>query len=478
MKVYFLISLLSLSGSINLLCQSIKLDGSAPQFANEEILIEAVENPITEQMVVLDTIRFDEDGRFNLEISIAKEQWIFIHSGIFHLRMFTQPGRGYKIILPPKTERTVSEFRNPFFQPYQAHIQVEEEYDLKDPANFVNEFDINSRIFRFDTLITTLNKRLFDAYAHRHSIDSDSIIQSIEKEFSEDTSAYFFHYRKFRYGLVKINSRDVGLQYIFENYLNSDIIDLYNPAYLELFNEMYNEFIFFFSKTDPGKSLPYLINMKQDIDELIDTLMKHEAIPSRKLAELILAREIYSIYEKKYFPKEALLNLLDSIVAHTEVKETIEITRGIKERLIKLEVGSKPPSFNLPDSDLNYYSLENFKGKYLYLIFCTPSNYGCMKEFPFLQVLHEAHSQHLQIVTVFVSESIHEMEDFMKKNNYNFTALFFDKNENLLQDYNVKYFPTTYLIDPEGLMVQSPASLATERFELDLYRIMKSRGDL
>ncbi len=458
--------------------QTVEIKGKAPQFAGEEMIIETTGNPITEQMIVMDTLRFAYDGNFRSVIPVKKDTWIYIHSGIFHLRMLIQPGHGYHIVLPPKTERTVSDFRNPFFQPYEAHIQVEKDYEIERTDSYVAEEDINSRIFRFDTLIENVNKELYDAFLKRQVVDSDSMIQSIEQEFSGDTSTYFSNYRRFRYGLVKINSRDVGLQYIFEHYLDSDTIDLFNPAYFELFDEMYNEFLFFFSKTESGRSLPYLINQKEDLDLLIDTLMKHDAVPNRKLATLVLLREIYSVYNKNYFRKEALISLLDSIVTKTESEETRKLATGIKERLTKLEVGQEPPAFSLPDANNKYYTPGSFSGKYLYLIFCTPSNYGCMKEFPFLQALHEAHKQYLNIVTIFVSESKEEMEEFMSKNGFTWTALYFDKNEKLLADYDVRNFPTCILIDPDGLIVQSPASLATERFELDLFRIMRSRGDL
>lgn len=478
MKQFILAFFLALAGFISLSGQSVILEGRAPQYANEFMLVEVLKNPITEQLEVLDTLHFGEDGSFRLEVALEEEKWLYIHSGIFHLRLFTQPGRGYKIILPPKTERTVSDFRNPFFQPFQAHIQVEKEFEISNPHTYQIDTDINSEIFRFDTLISNLNNRIFNAYARRMTIDSDSVIGSIECSFSGDSSQYFYNYRKFRYGLVKINSRDVGLKYIFENYLEADRLDLHNPAFLELFNEMYNEFLFYYSKTDAGKNVPFLINWEQDVNKLTDTLMKHDAVPDRQLAELILVRDIFNIYEKNYFPKKALLNILDSIQHKSEYPETIALTAGIRERLTKLELGTVPPSFSLPDADQTYFSLENFSGKYLYLIFCTPSNYGCMKEFPFLQVLHEAHKQHLTIVTIFVSEDIQEMQEFMHRNGYTWTALYFDKKEDLLEDYNVKHYPTGYLLDPEGKLVQSPASLATERFEIDLYRIMRSRGDL
>jgi hypothetical protein len=77
-----------------------------------------------------------------------------------------------------------------------------------------------------------------------------------------------------------------------------------------------------------------------------------------------------------------------------------------------------------------------------------------------------------------VTEKHDNMIDFMKKNGYDWNVLFYGNDEKLLLDFDVRSFPTCYLLDPEGILIQSPAVLATEGFEQQLFRIMRSRGDL
>jgi peroxiredoxin len=459
-------------------CQSVELKGYAPQFANEYMIIQTIENPITGKPGIIDTLNFNNEGRFSSLLDINKPRWIFINTGVFRITMFTQPGYGYEINLPPKTKKTESNIRNPFFKPVIAHIQVENEYKLIEPELTLSYSDINSKIFRFDTLISSMNNAMMDAFRNNIKIDSDSLIISMESGFETDTSEYFHNYRKYRYGIIKINSRDVGLQHIYENYLISDSPQTDNPAYMELFEEMYSEFLFYYSRTEEGESLNKIINHDQDIEALRDTLRKHEAVPCEQLAELIVLKEIFDIYPKKYFYGKALIMLLDSIAEKPMAEEHARIAHGIKKHLTRLKIGEQPPAFSLLDMKNSFRSLADFKGKYVYLNFATPDNYSCLKEFPFMNVLDNVHKKHLQIVTIMVTDSIHEMQSFMLKNRYKWTALFYGNDDLLLQEYNVKAFPLCFLIDPEGFIVQSPATLPTEGFEQQLFKIMRSRGDL
>lgn len=459
-------------------CQFVELRGSASQFANDRIYIKIIDNPIIANSIIIDTINFNSEGAFSSLIGIDKPTWIFINTGVFQISMFVKPGYGYDISLPPKTIKSEANIRNPFFKPIIAHIQVENEYKIDEPWKSVTYSDINSKIFRFDTLISSINNSMLDAFRNNKIINSDSVIASIESDFSTDSSEYFRNYRKYRYGIIKINSRDVGLQYIYENFLKSETPQINNPAYMDLFQEMYSEFLFYFSRTEEGKNLKYIINGQQDIEALIDTLMKHDAVPSKQMAELIILNEIFDIYSKNYFYKEAMIILLDSISKKPTADEYASLAEGIKKQLTRLEIGERPPDFSLTDMKNNVRSLEDFRGKYVYLNFATPDNYSCLKEFPFLNVLDNVHKKYLEIVTVMVTDSIQEMKDFMTKNNYKWTSLYYGNDDIILQNYNIRAFPACFLIDPEGFIVQSPATLATEGLEQQLFKIMRSRGDL
>ncbi len=471
--VFLCLSLLSESAFSQALLQ-----GKASQFAGEELLIRKITNPVTGDSDIIGTIDIDKKGSFYQEIIINSPVWIFINSGIYRSTMFLVPGFGYEIKLPPKSEKSEADIRNPYFKPVVDHIRVIQEFPLDTPGKGALSTDLNTRIFRFDSLLLNQNYQMLEAMRVYEPVDPDSMITTLEKNYMNDTNQSFCEYRNFRYGLLRINSRDVGLQYIFENHLNTDQPRTDNPAWYELFNEMYKEFLFYFSRTEEGKQIPYLINRKQDAEAVKETLILHPAVPNMKLAELILIKEIFDTYFQDYFNREALLSLLDKIIIDPESKEHAVYAAGVKDHLTRLKTGNKPPGFKLTNKKNQHVSLDDFRGKYVYLNFCTPDNYSCLKEYPFLNAIHNIHKDYLAVVTIMITEEHQNMVRFMEKNGYDWTALFYGNDDQLLMDYNVRAFPTCYLVDPEGVLLRSPAQLATEGFEEQLFGIMRARGDL
>jgi thiol-disulfide isomerase/thioredoxin len=123
-------------------------------------------------------------------------------------------------------------------------------------------------------------------------------------------------------------------------------------------------------------------------------------------------------------------------------------------------------------------SLKDFEGKYTYLFFGTTDHYGCMMEYPFLQSFKEKHNAYLEVVSIMASEDRNSLSDFMQRNGYDWTVLPFDGQNDILNIYMIKAYPTAYLIDRDGKLLLSPASLPSEGFEQQLFRIMRSRGEI
>jgi len=66
----------------------------------------------------------------------------------------------------------------------------------------------------------------------------------------------------------------------------------------------------------------------------------------------------------------------------------------------------------------------------------------------------------------------------MHRNSYNWKVLHYDGQPGLLNDFMVRAYPTAYLIDRNGTLLLSPATLPSEGFEQQLFRIMRSRGEI
>ena len=464
--------------SLNSQGQKIILEGENPEYSGEGFPIYTISNPFTGATQTLDTLHFDDQGRFRVSFEADPYSWISMDMGALRTILLVIPGNLYRIYVPPRREMTETDKRNPYFEPIRVHLRVKEQRSLPDSNLIKPPSDLNTKIFRFDTLVFARNTELMEARRKNKGYQTDSLLNKLERRYRHDTSGYFQRYRHYRYGLLQINSGDKKLKYLHDQYLQSPVPAIANPAYMELFNKMYDKFLFFFARTPAGNDLVRVINREHNLEALRNNLRNHPAIPSDTIADLVILKEVKEHFYEDYFYKEALLIILDSLQAKPSVPSYAKLAREVHEKLTNLMIGTPPPGFNLTDRDGNGLSLSDFRGKYIYLNFCTPDNYTCMMEYPYLESMHRKHKEYLEIVTIMITESHEKMVQFMKRNNYHWKTLYFGNDFNLLESYNVRAYPTSYLVGPDGKLIQSPATLPSEGFEEQLFRIMRTRGDL
>lgn len=118
------------------------------------------------------------------------------------------------------------------------------------------------------------------------------------------------------------------------------------------------------------------------------------------------------------------------------------------------------PNFKLKDINGQSVSLSDFKGKVVFINFWDTTFEYCTDDIAHLQELHDEWSLAGEIVllTIDADEDAETIQAFMQKNNYNFPVLL-DSEYVVAGKYNVKYVPTSLLIDREGnfkLKVEGP----------------------
>jgi peroxiredoxin len=252
----------------------------------------------------------------------------------------------------------------------------------------------------------------------------------------------------------------------------------WHPGFVELFRTLFKDFIFYYSSKPEGEKFRSIVNRNQEYKKARELIRQHPAVWNDTLAEMILLQEFAELFYRGEYHKEAILIMLDSM-ANDPINPDFGIyALQLKEKLSSLVTGNTPPDITLKDLAGKSWTLEDFKGKYTYLFFGTTDHYGCMMEYPFLQSFFDKHAAYLNVVTIMVSEEQHKLEDFMSRNNYSWKVLHYEGQPGVLNDYMVRAYPTAYLIDRNGTLLLSPATLPSEGFEQQLFRIMRSRGEI
>ena len=139
----------------------------------------------------------------------------------------------------------------------------------------------------------------------------------------------------------------------------------------------------------------------------------------------------------------------------------------------KVKVGSKAPDFVLVDLEGNEHQLSEYKGKGVFLNFwgtwCKP----CEREMPYMDNQYDYYKdQGVEVLAVNIAESNVAVQSFVNKHDLSF-PIPLDKDRQALNAYGVGPLPTTFLINPDGIVVGITSGTLTERMIRDYMEQIK-----
>ena len=125
-----------------------------------------------------------------------------------------------------------------------------------------------------------------------------------------------------------------------------------------------------------------------------------------------------------------------------------------KVRISLIKGDKKAPDFSLLDLHGKKVALKQFRGKIILLNFWATWCGPCKEEMPFLEILHQQFKEKdFVVVTVSVDyEEAKLVREFVNKQRYTFPVLLDPKCE-VLDLFEVKGIPTTFIIDKKGKML-------------------------
>lgn len=132
-----------------------------------------------------------------------------------------------------------------------------------------------------------------------------------------------------------------------------------------------------------------------------------------------------------------------------------------------LEIGTKAPSFTLPDQDGVLHSLEEYKGKKVILYFYPKDNTaGCTKQACGFSERYPQFQEKGAVVLGVSKDSVASHKKFQEKYSLSFTILS-DPERRVIEAYDVwkekknygkvsmGVVRTTYLIDEDGVIIRA-----------------------
>lgn len=436
-------------------------------------------NQISNKEVLIANSKVKENGDFELSFEVTQTDYIFCHTGVFFLYMFIEPNCDYTITLPSRIDKKQDDILNPFFKELRVHLLISAFHSNLLSTNELPGKELNFLIQQFDNYFDPYyEKYASNIYTKNGVKGMDTTMHTIEATFAGIKNPYFQSYYTYRVGLLKFMSTSFKSRNISNNYFLNKPVLYNNPAFMELFNQVYEKYFVYFGRTKEGKVIYDNINTAKSLTRLKNTLAQNQVLANDTLKEFVILKGLHDGFYEMEFSREALLQVLDSLSLTTKIEKHKVIAGDIREKVTRLIPGFSPPPFKMLNQDSTWVSLNDFKGSYVYVMFCTTQNYACLKEYDLIKKLYEKHGKILKIVTISFDETLADTRMFAKKMKYNWTFLHFGNQPEILKDYDIRTFPTYFLIDREGKLAMSPAPSPAENFEVYLFQQLRAKGIL
>jgi peroxiredoxin len=136
------------------------------------------------------------------------------------------------------------------------------------------------------------------------------------------------------------------------------------------------------------------------------------------------------------------------------------------------EVGKLAPDFTLPNLKGEKVTLSSLRGKIVIVNFWETSCPACAEETPYIQAVFDGWpSDKLQILAVSVGERAAFVKSFLDTRGLTLPALL-DSDGAVSNIYKIPSYPTTFFINPDGVIKEIKKGRFTSQFEIEA--ILKS----
>jgi len=410
----------------------------------------------------------DDTGYFRVEINDCEPKEIYSYLGIYKCYIYLVPGKHYRIILPKKIEKTMQDKLNPFFEPVELPFGI-----------YPNHEGVNRQIAEFDFKYAPFFRSLSaNVRPVRKNPLLDSALNVLSAMVDTIKDEYVKEYCNYRIGYLMAIGMVQKSRVVAGTYFENKPVLYNNTAYWQLFNFLYAKFFVYMGRGKVTKKIFEDINTYKSFDSLQLTLAGINDLKSDTLRELVILKNLHDEFYSTNFSRSGILAVLDTLITRTKLPLHKQYALQIRSKITRLMPDYAPPSFALYDIAGKRHELADFKGKYVYLNFCSCNSYACFKEYDLLKKLSERFAGKITIISVIADGSVEDLANFVKKSDYRWLFLHYGNQPEVIKQYDIRGFPVYYLIGPDGKLILSPAKGPTENIELELFKIMRSRGDL
>lgn len=423
----------------------ITISGYAPAYIGKTIDVYRIEDYLTLNEELIASTIVNKDSTFNLNLNVTTTQKIILKSNKNKAYLYVQPNANYEVLFPEKDK----------YDPFRPSGNTVELTFASLDSN-----DINYKILGFNRWTDDFIGNYYyskNSKPIEFAKELDTFKLYAEKAYSKDTSTYFKTFVKFTFAALD-EIQSIGTRNKYEKhdfYLKHSPVYYDNDAYMQYLTKFYENQMPRFN-TETASKVNLAIE-KSSPTLLMKALGGEYTLINLRIREIAMIKLLSEEYYKGEGYQRNILNILDSLSAHSMFKNDQIIAKNTIARLEELVPGSKSPEFSLTGINGQTKTINSYNGKHVYLHFFNPMSENCVNELQVLQKLNESYKNDVTFITIYPHNDSYSAENKKILDGINWEKFEVKENDPILKKFDVENFPYYVLIDQIGYVVAAPA---------------------
>lgn len=420
-------------------------------YAQKELVFYQYSDPVTAQAKEIFSLKFDANGKAKKQLKFTDTQFVFTNFGVYQGRLFLEPGKTVNIKMPPVREKSFADEKNPYFSPITFWFAT------SDPK------DLNMRITDFTTKVNRFSDQHFQRLYFKQSRPTFDSLVSISTEGHINEANRFSQHVHMSLKKIEMEALRLPTNQV-TSLLNTIQSQAWlDPAFLDLFNYAFSGQLGFLASERNGNVIQAAI-AQSNLSDLRQQAQERLQLKG-DLIDLALLKMLYDEYYSGRYSQNSILKLIKSpaFVQHKNplVRET---NTQVIQKLSLLKRGSIAKPICLEQLNGGKAWSDSNKEKFKYLIFADTEMIVCREHLKYLTDLNGKFNKHLEFIIVLRKGNLTEIKSFIESNSIPGTILL-DNEGKTIGEYQVRSFPTCYLLDKQHKVVFENAKAPLEGFE-------------
>jgi len=431
---------------------SVTIQCDNPKYAGQKLSFYSYSDPVSSATHLVFSLDIDKTGKCTKTVETQTTGYVFCDFGIYRGLLFIEPNQTIKLQLPPVREKSFADQKNPYFEPVSFWFATE------------NKLQLNNQVSDFTSRLNQLTDKYFDQLYFRQSKQIyDSVIYFIEKDFGGIKSEAFQFHKKMSLKMVEVEAFRLKP----EDYsaLFSSIKQQFwlHPAFTGLFEKTFAGQLSFAVKSVKGDEIRKAVN-QGNIPFLVDyTKTKYKV--ADEMAELALLKMLHDAFYSGDFSANSITQMVKSTRFSGHQNKIIrEAALNISEKITHLQPDTVAPTICLNSIEGQKTCTNPDNGKYKYLIFADAEMAVCREHLKYLSAIQQKYAKNLEIFIVLRKTDATQMKKFFAETEVPGIKLV-DENGEFTNQYKVKSFPQSFLLDQNHKVKLTTAKAPLDGFE-------------